>query len=87
MVYARQAPPHHMITIINRLHKSNFIEPLTAQCDIQVKPPYILFRNDQGVIFGIWFSEADDVQRVANSIQEHIKRLSDSSQKAQQPTF
>ncbi|KAK4327900.1 hypothetical protein Pmani_001650 [Petrolisthes manimaculis] len=73
MVYSRAAPPHHMITIINRLNKSNFIEPLSPACDIQVKPPYLLFRNAKGVIYGIWFSEGEDVQRIAGAIQEHMK--------------
>ncbi|MPC59924.1 mRNA-decapping enzyme 1A-like isoform X1 [Portunus trituberculatus] len=73
MVYSRLAPPHHMVTIINRLNKSNFIEPLSSSCDIQVKPPYLLFRNAKGVIYGIWFSDGDDVQRIANAIQEHMK--------------
>ncbi|XP_053636859.1 mRNA-decapping enzyme 1A [Cherax quadricarinatus] len=73
MVYSRLAPPHYMVTIINRLNKSNFIEPLSSACDIQVKPPYLLFRNAKGGIYGIWFSEADDVQRIAAAIQEHMK--------------
>ncbi|XP_045592849.1 mRNA-decapping enzyme 1A isoform X2 [Procambarus clarkii] len=73
MVYSRCAPPHYMVTIINRLNKSNFIEPLSSDCDIQVKPPYLLFRNAKGGIYGIWFSEADDVQRIAVSIQERMK--------------
>lgn len=73
MVYSRAAPPHHMVTIINRLHKSNFIEPLTSSCDIQVKPPYLLFRNTKGVIYGIWFSDADDVPRIAAAIQDKLK--------------
>ncbi|ROT63595.1 putative mRNA-decapping enzyme-like protein [Penaeus vannamei] len=73
MVYSRVAPPHHMVTIINRLNKSNFIEPLTSACDIQVKPPYLLFRSAKGVIYGIWFSETEDVQRIATAIQEHMK--------------
>ncbi|KAG7171565.1 mRNA-decapping enzyme 1A-like [Homarus americanus] len=73
MVYSRVAPPHYMITIINRLNKSNFIEPLSSACDIQVKPPYLLFRNAKAVIYGIWFSDADDVQRIAGAILEHMK--------------
>ncbi|XP_042890846.1 mRNA-decapping enzyme 1B-like [Penaeus japonicus] len=73
MVYSRVAPPHHMVTIINRLNKSNFIEPLTSACDIQVKPPYLLFRSAKGVIYGIWFSETEDVQRIATAIQDHMK--------------
>ncbi|XP_064094378.1 mRNA-decapping enzyme 1A-like [Macrobrachium nipponense] len=73
MVYSRAAPPHHMVTIINRLNKSNFIEPLTSACDLQVKPPYLLFRNTKGLIYGIWFSEADDVPRIGNAIQENMK--------------
>ncbi|XP_071532522.1 uncharacterized protein DCP1 isoform X1 [Panulirus ornatus] len=73
MVYSRAAPPHHMVTIINRLNKSNFIEPLSFSCDIQVKPPYLLFKNAKGFIFGIWFSDADDVQRIASAIRDHMK--------------
>lgn len=73
MVYSRVAPPHHMVTIINRLNKSNFIEPLSGSCDLQVKPPYLLFRNGKGVIYGIWFSDGDDVQRIATAIEDHMR--------------
>ena len=65
MVYSRNVPPHNMITIINRLNKSNFVEPLTPNCDYQVKPPYLLFRTNGGTIYGIWFSEQDDVHRIS----------------------
>ena len=73
MIYARKTKPHNMIAIINQNSKSNFVEPITKNCDIQLKGPYVLFRDDVGKILGIWFSESSDVNRIFDRIISFIE--------------
>ncbi|KAF2352374.1 mRNA-decapping enzyme subunit 1 [Trinorchestia longiramus] len=73
MIYIRDAKPCHMITIINRNSKSNFTEPITKNCDAQIKTPYILLRNDKMKILGVWFSEESDVPKIFQAIGNFIK--------------
>ncbi|KAL7643307.1 UNVERIFIED_CONTAM: hypothetical protein RMT77_006599 [Armadillidium vulgare] len=72
MIYSREAPPYNMMIIINRLNKTDFFEPITATCDIQVKPPFLLFRNTKAEIYGIWFSADDNVHRISEAIRQKI---------------
>ncbi|KAA0187117.1 hypothetical protein HAZT_HAZT002687 [Hyalella azteca] len=73
MIYTRNAKPCHMLTIINRNSKSNFIEPITKNCDAQIKTPYILLRNDKMKILGIWFADDNDVPKIFEAIGNFIK--------------
>lgn len=73
ILYKRKANPKHMLTIISKTSKSNFIEPVTRNCDAQQKPPYVLLRNDSTKILGIWFADQSDVPRIYESISSFIK--------------
>lgn len=73
MIYTRDAKPFRMITIINRNSKSNFIEPITRNCDAQIKTPYILLRNDKTKILGVWFADENDVPKIFQAIGNFIK--------------
>lgn len=72
MIYVREAPPLYMLIIINRFKKNNFMEALTPSCDIQDNPPFLLFRNPNGLIFGIWFADSNHVQNITAVIKDKI---------------
>ena len=73
MVYSRDVKPKHSITIINKNSKTNFIVPITSNCDTQLKPPYVLLRDDTLKILGIWFADKNDVPRIHKCISEFIR--------------
>jgi len=72
-VYRRAAEPLYGFTIMNRLSMKNLVEPVTKQLDFQLQAPFLLYRNHQGDIFGIWFYEQSVCERVGKRIEELVK--------------
>ncbi|XP_068803644.1 mRNA-decapping enzyme 1B [Struthio camelus] len=82
-VYARSASPRHGFTIMNRLSMENRTEPITKDLDFQLQDPFLLYRNARLSIYGIWFYDKEECQRIA----ELMKNLTQQEQfKAQQGT-
>ncbi|XP_067906867.1 mRNA-decapping enzyme 1B isoform X1 [Heterodontus francisci] len=75
------ASPRHGFTIMNRLSVENRTEPITKDLDFQLQDPFLLYRNAQLSIYGIWFYDEVECQRIA----ELMKNLTQLEQlKAQQ---
>ncbi|NXC86558.1 DCP1B enzyme, partial [Cercotrichas coryphoeus] len=82
-VYTRSASPRHGFTIMNRLSMENRTEPITKDLDFQLQDPFLLYRNARWSIYGIWFYDKEECQRIA----ELMKNLTQQEQvKAQQGT-
>ncbi|XP_019400101.1 PREDICTED: mRNA-decapping enzyme 1B isoform X2 [Crocodylus porosus] len=82
-VYTRSASPRHGFTIMNRLSMENRTEPITKDLDFQLQDPFLLYRNARLSIYGIWFYDKEECQRIA----ELMKNLTQREQyKAQQGT-
>ncbi|XP_066523152.1 mRNA-decapping enzyme 1B [Hoplias malabaricus] len=64
-VYTRLASPKHGFTIMNRLSMDNLTEPITKDLDFQLQDPFLLYRNARLSIYGIWFYDKADCQRIA----------------------
>ncbi|XP_038240026.1 mRNA-decapping enzyme 1B isoform X1 [Dermochelys coriacea] len=80
-VYTRSASPRHGFTIMNRLSMENRTEPITKDLDFQLQDPFLLYRNARLSIYGIWFYDKEECQRIA----ELMKNLTQQEQfKAQQ---
>ncbi|XP_004710345.1 mRNA-decapping enzyme 1B [Echinops telfairi] len=82
-VYTRSASPKHGFTIMNRLSMENRTEPITKDLDFQLQDPFLLYRNARLSIYGIWFYDKEECQRIA----ELMKNLTHYEQvKAHQGT-
>ncbi|KAM6320961.1 mRNA-decapping enzyme 1B [Aegotheles albertisi] len=82
-VYTRSASPRHGFTIMNRLSMENRTEPITKDLDFQLQDPFLLYRNARLSIYGIWFYDKEECQRIA----ELMKNLTQQEQfKARQGT-
>lgn len=79
-VYRRTAEPFHSIFINNRLNTESLVEPITADLELQVQPPFLLYRNERSRIRGFWFYNKDELERVATL----VNRLGRECQKRQQ---
>lgn len=83
-VYSRNGEPYHSLVIMNRLNTNNLIEPVSKGIELQLKEPFLLYRNAKCRIYGIWFYDKDECVRVAtklNSIvKDSIKAPNDMSQ-------
>ncbi|KAM8973327.1 mRNA-decapping enzyme 1B [Pelodytes ibericus] len=75
-VYTRSASPQHGFTIMNRLSMENRTEPITRDLDFQLQDPFLLYRNARFFIYGIWFYDKDECQRIA----ELMKNLTQQEQ-------
>jgi len=67
-VYEREAEPQHGFTIMNRLSMDNLVEPVTKELDFQLQSPFLLYRNNVGDIYGIWFYEQAECEKVGGCI-------------------
>ncbi|XP_066490696.1 mRNA-decapping enzyme 1B isoform X1 [Tiliqua scincoides] len=66
---------------MNRLSMENRTEPITKDLDLQLQDPFLLYRNARLSIYGIWFYNKEECQRIA----ELMKTLTQQEQlKAQQ---
>ncbi|KTG38636.1 hypothetical protein cypCar_00005106 [Cyprinus carpio] len=66
----RLASPRHGFTILNRLSMDNLTEPITKDLDFQLQHPFLLYRNARLSIYGIWFYDKEDCQRIAELMKK-----------------
>ncbi|XP_039626443.1 mRNA-decapping enzyme 1B isoform X1 [Polypterus senegalus] len=69
-VYTRSISPRHGFTIMNRLSMDNRTEPITKDLDFQLQDPFLLYRNACLSIYGIWFYDKEDCQRIAGLMKK-----------------
>eukprot|EP00088_Acartia_fossae_P026042 TRINITY_DN2681_c0_g1_i19.p1 TRINITY_DN2681_c0_g1~~TRINITY_DN2681_c0_g1_i19.p1 ORF type:complete len:580 (-),score=199.84 TRINITY_DN2681_c0_g1_i19:416-2155(-) len=74
-LFKREAEPKYGFTIMNRLNPENHIEPVTRQLDFQIQPPFLLYKNSEGEIKGLWFYSSTECQKIGNRIQELVKEV------------
>ncbi|KAK6292378.1 hypothetical protein J4Q44_G00369620 [Coregonus suidteri] len=83
-VYTRLASPRHGFTIMNRLSMENLTEPITKDLDFQLQDPFLLYRNARLAIYGIWFYDKADCQRIAELMKNLTKQEQALAQRGQQ---
>lgn len=85
-VYQREADPQYGFTIMNRLSMDNLVEPITKDLDFQLQSPFLLYRNHASEIFGVWFYEKMECEKVGGKVEELVKIVTDrqTSKKKQQ---
>lgn len=74
-VYQREAEPQYGFTIMNRLSMDNMVEPVTTDLDFQIQTPFLLYRNQSGGIYGIWFYEQVECERVGMKMKMLVKEV------------
>jgi len=85
-VYKREADPQYGFTIMNRLSMNNLVEPVTKDLDFQLQTPFLLYRNHANDIFGIWFYEQAECERVGKKIEELVKVVTEDKKMKPQVT-
>uniref|UniRef100_A0A1B6CJ42 mRNA-decapping enzyme C-terminal domain-containing protein n=1 Tax=Clastoptera arizonana TaxID=38151 RepID=A0A1B6CJ42_9HEMI len=76
-VCSRTGEPFNNILIMNRLNMKNLIEPITLGLELQVQNPFLLYRNTQGKIFGIWFYDKEECVKIASTLTKLVKDTSE----------
>ncbi|XP_030030438.1 mRNA-decapping enzyme 1B isoform X1 [Manduca sexta] len=72
-VYSRNGEPNHSLVIMNRLNTNNLIEPVSKGIELQLKEPFLLYRNAKCRIYGIWFYDKEECVRVATKLNALVK--------------
>ncbi|KAF4520915.1 hypothetical protein B566_EDAN014412 [Ephemera danica] len=74
-IYSRSADPQHAFIIMNRLSTENLIEHVNAGLDFQIKEPFLLYKTQQAMIYGIWFYDKNECYRITSNLQKLVKSL------------
>jgi len=74
-LFQREAEPKYGFTIMNRLNPENHIEPVTGQLDFQIQPPFLLYKNSNNEIRGIWFYSRTECENVGQKIQRLVREV------------
>jgi hypothetical protein len=80
-VYERQGDPQYGFLVLNRLSSKNLVEPVTKELDFQLQSPFLLYKTKEGHIFGIWFYEAKECERVTKTIQDLVHKTEERMKK------
>lgn len=64
-VYSRSTSPTSAFFIMNRLNMNNLVEPISSKVEFKLQEPFLLYRNITKGIFGIWFYDTEECQRLA----------------------
>lgn len=89
-VYSRNGEPYHSLVIMNRLNTNNLIEPVSKGIELQLKEPFLLYRNAKCRIYGIWFYDKDECVRVAaklNTLVKESMKQASGENMAQNPVY
>ncbi|XP_047504318.1 mRNA-decapping enzyme 1B [Pieris napi] len=85
-VYSRNGEPYHSLVIMNRLNTSNLVEPVSKGIELQLKEPFLLYRNAKCRIYGIWFYDKEECVRVATKLNSLVKDSMKGPNEIPQPT-
>ncbi|GIY72119.1 mRNA-decapping enzyme 1B [Caerostris darwini] len=89
-VYMRLQKPQHGFMVMNRLNTTNLVEPITESLDFQNQTPFLLYRNGNGDIYGLWFYDQDSCVRIfklLSSLSQLVFNKSDKSNGTRQRSF
>lgn len=82
-VFCKKSAPKYGFLVINRLSTTNMVEPVTQNLDFKLEEPYLLYKNNNGDIFCIWFYDKADCRKVGSSLQGLV---ANSNQRPQSTT-
>ena len=62
----------------------NLVEPVTKDLDFQLQTPFLLYRNHANDIFGIWFYEQTECEKVGKKIEDLVKVVTEEQKLKQE---
>ena len=78
-IVKRTQEPHNSIVILNKQRHNNFIQPITADLQIEKKiPQLLLLKDSNNKVHGIWFPIPESLDQLFNRIEE-IRQIDQQS--------
>lgn len=71
-VFHRSEVPKFGWIVINRSNPTNLVEFIKPGIKIDLKEPYLLYKNPENVIYCIWFYNANECKKVCQTIQKFM---------------
>jgi len=65
----RKSAPEFQFCVLNRLSTENVVEDLQEDFSYEVSEPYLLYRNKEGQVIGVWFYEKRELAAVVDFLQ------------------
>ncbi|GAB4813797.1 hypothetical protein N2152v2_000843 [Parachlorella kessleri] len=65
----RRAQPRFQFIILNKKSADNFVEDVMGNFQCEVNKPYLLYRNKNSEVVGIWFYDDDECDRISALLQ------------------
>ena len=80
-VYRRRTPPDFGFLVLNRKSvKNNLIQPITPELEVTLQRPFLLYKPREGTIFGVWFCEPAECERVNKELTSLIEKAKKQGQ-------
>jgi mRNA-decapping enzyme 1B len=64
----RSGVPRYRLLVLNKTSTQNFLEDIDSELEFELNPPYLMYTHGNSEIVGVWFYDADDLQRVQTAI-------------------
>jgi len=74
-LYKREAQPLYGFSIVNRLNPLNLVQPLTKDMNFKIEHPFLLYKNNFGGIFGIWFHDKDECSSIGGLVESLMNEV------------
>ena len=82
---SEKCEPQYGFLILNRLSADNWVQPINLELDSQIQPPFLLYKNKDSEIYGIWFYEEDKCRLVGKAIEKYAKLAEEKSSNGRRP--
>lgn len=71
-LYRTVTEPHYCLFLLNGLNTTHLRQPINRHFRMESSKPYLIFRNDLGVIFSFWFHADGHYNRMHDEIKNII---------------
>jgi mRNA-decapping enzyme 1B len=71
----RREMPRFQLSVLNRNSTDNYCVDISATFQVQNKDPYLMFRNPDNTIQGIWFHNGPEREQMAALLQNVVNSL------------
>lgn len=74
-LYRKLYEPQYNLFLLNRHSNLHLYQPVSQNLKLQVEDSYLLFRNDDGTIFGLWIYDKQVFARISDEIKKVIYNI------------
>mmetsp|Transcript_20868 Transcript_20868/g.37256 ORF Transcript_20868/g.37256 Transcript_20868/m.37256 type:complete len:268 (-) Transcript_20868:90-893(-) len=81
----RSAEPLFQLIVLNKKSPNNFTEGVTASFRFEIHLPYLMYRNTNSEVIGIWFYHTSDCEIIESCLNTARQQLEEGTLQHEQP--